>query len=162
MPTFTGIENYEILLLDSELNITHSKIYPGSSDYRFHYLLATNDGGCLIVGGIRQELGTHIEDIFIQKIMPEDIITGTSEIVLPGSECVQVYPNPFKEILFTKTEMKGLLFNLYNLQGELLLRSSIPVQQHGNINTSDILPGVYIYSISDEMDKNLQSGKLIK
>ena len=162
MPTYTGVEDYEIFLLDSQLNIIESRVFGGDSDYSFNYLLATNDGGCLVTGSIRQEYGTNLTDIFILKVMPEDILTGMAEVSLPYSKDVLVYPSPFNEKIFTRTDNEGLVFSLYNLKGERLLQSPIRATKTGSINTSGILPGVYIYCIYNEQGTTVQSGKLIK
>ncbi len=162
MPTFTGDEDYEILLLDSQLNITHSKLFTGSSDYGFPYLLSTKDGGCLLTGSIRQEYGSNLTDIFILKVMPEDITTGDRELSLPNIKQIGVYPNPFKENIFTEAYTEGLKFNLINLCGEEILHKQIPAHMQESINTTGILPGVYIYSLTDDMGNVIQSGKLIK
>lgn len=161
-PTQTGTEYYEILLLDSQLNITESKVFGGDSDYRFRYLLATIDGGCLVTGSIRQEYGTDLTDIFILKVMPEDIITGLPEISLPDQKEVIVYPIPFREKIFAETKTDGLILSLHNLKGEIVLQSPIPSHVRGMLNTTDIKMGVYIYSIVNEQGKTIQTGKLIK
>ena len=161
-PTQTGTEYYEILLLDSQLNISESRVFGGDTDYRFTYLLATNDGGCLVTGSIRQEYGTNLTDIFILKVMPEDITTSLPDFSLPDQKEVVIYPNPFSEHIFTETETTGLLLNLYNLKGELVLQSPMPFHGPGMLNTTSIIPGVFIYSVTDEQGKTIQYGKLIK
>lgn len=160
--TQTGTEYYEILLLDSQLNITESKVFGGDSDYSFTYLLATSDGGCLVTGSIRQEYGTDLTDIFILKVMPEDIITELPDISLINQKVVEVYPNPFRENIFTKTDTEGMVFSLFDLKGEVVLQYPIPAHQQGMLNTVCVEHGVFVYCIADEEGRTIQSGKLIK
>lgn len=158
---FYGIEDYRIYLLDSQLNIKGSKFISGDGDYTFYYLKATHDGGCVITGDIQQN-ETNKSDIIIIKVMPEDILTGVSENIRNVLKDVMVFPNPFDDKIFTKTDAVGLIFNLHNLQGKLVLQSPIPAHKQEMLNTTGVKPGVYVYSIADKEGRTIQSGKLIK
>ncbi|NCB43172.1 MAG: T9SS type A sorting domain-containing protein [Clostridia bacterium] len=158
---YYGIEDYRIYLLDSQLNIKGSKFISGDGDYTFYYLKATHDGGCVITGSIKQTEANK-SDIIIIKVMPEDILTGVSDDIQNVVKDVLIYPNPFKDKVFTNTNSDGLTFSLHNLKGEVVLQSPIPAHQQGIINTTGMLPGVYIYSITNDKGVVIDEGKMIK
>ena len=158
----TGIEIYKIYLFDSQFNVKGSKYYGGDTRYDFYHLLATQDGGCLLTGNIKQEQGTMLRDIFIKKVMPDDILTGDDEKVFSDLKDVFVYPNPFKDKIYFKTGRKNLTFTLYNSNGQIVNKSDIAANRINEINTSGLSKGYYIYSITNSNGKAIDGGKLLK
>jgi hypothetical protein len=158
----TSTEIYKIYIFDSQFNVKGSKYYGGDTDYDFYHLLATSDGGCLLTGNIRQELGTMLRDIFIKKVMPGDIITGIDENVFSDFKDVLVYPNPVSDKIFLTTGRPGLGFNLYNANGKVVCRSGIEANWQNEIDISWLAAGFYIYSITNSNRKAIDGGKLLK
>jgi len=158
----TGTEIYKIYLFDSQFNVKGSKYYGGDTRYDFYHLLATQDGGCLLTGNIKQEQGTMLRDIFIKKVMPEDVLTGNEEKVFSDLKDVLVYPNPFSDRIYFKTDRENLTFTLYNSNGQIVYKSDIAANRMNEINTSSFSPGYYIYSITNSNGKAIDGGKLLK
>jgi hypothetical protein len=158
----TGTEIYKIYIFDSDLNVKGSKYYGGDTRYDFYHLLATQDGGCLLTGNIKQEQGTMLRDIFIKKVMPDDILTGTDEKVFTEFKDVLVYPNPFSNKIFLKTDRGELSFVLYNANGRIVYQADIDANVNNEINTIRLQAGYYIYSITNSNGKAINGGKILK
>jgi len=158
----TGTEIYKIYLFDSQFNVKGSKYYGGDTRYDFYHLLATQDGGCLLTGNIKQEQGTMLRDIFIKKVMPDDILTGMDEKVFTEFKDVLVYPNPVLDKIFLKTDRQGLKFNIYSANGSIVYQADIDVHRQNEINIAWLPAGFYIYSITNANGKAIDGGKLLK
>ena len=157
-----GTEIYKIYIFDSDWNVKGSKYYGGDTQYDFNYVTATYDGGCIITGTCNQEEGSLDQDIFIKKVMPDDILTGTDEKVFTEFKDVLVYPNPVSDKIFLKTDRKGLCLNLYNANGRIVYQSGIDVHRRNEINIAWLPAGLYIYSITNANGKAIDGGKLLK
>jgi len=157
-----GTEIYKIYIFDSDWNVKGSKYYGGDTQYDFNYVTATYDGGCIITGTCNQEEGSLDQDIFIKKVMPDDILTGTDEKVFTEFKDVLVYPNPVSDKIFLKADRKGLCFNLYNANGRIVYQSDIDVHRRNEINIAWLPAGLYIYSITNANGKAIDGGKLLK
>jgi len=158
----SGTEIYKIYLFDSNWNVKGSKYYGGDNQYYFTYVTATTDGGCIITGSCNQEEGSMDQDIFIKKVMPDDILTGDDEKIFTELKDVLVYPNPFSDKIYYKTGRENLIFTLYNSNGQIVYKSGIDVNSKNEINTTGLQAGFYIYSISNPQGKAIDGGKLLK
>ena len=103
-----------------------------------------------------------LRDIFIKKVMPEDVLTGNEEKVFSDLKDVLVYPNPFSDRIYFKTDRENLTFTLYNSNGQIVYKSDIAANRMNEINTSSFSPGYYIYSITNSNGKAIDGGKLLK
>ncbi len=157
-----GTEIYQIYIFDSDFNVIGNKYLGGDTQYDFRYVTATSDGGCIITGTTNQEQGSLYQDIFIKKVMPDDIITGTDEKVFSEFKDVFVYPNPVSDKIYLKTERENLSLILYGANGNVLYKDWIRPHQQSEINISWLPKGFYIYSIINESGKAIDGGKLLK
>ncbi len=156
-------ETYKIFLFDSLFHVKGSKFFGGSEDYTFHYLLATSDGGCLLNGQVRQDWSNiYKPDIYITKVMPEDILTGNDEKIFTEFKDVLVYPNPFTDKIMLNTDRNNLSFNLFNVQGQLIYQGVITEKNTNKIRFDNLQNGIYIYSITNSAGKAIDGGKLLK
>ncbi len=158
----TGTEIYKFYIFDSEFNVKGSKYYGGDNDYTFTYLKATNDGGCVVSGMIRREVGSLSRGGIIIKVMPEDILTSDDEKVFTDFKDVLVYPNPFTDKILLTSDRNDLIFNLFNSQGQLVYQGAITERIMNEINVGNLSKGIYIYSISNATGRAIDGGKLIK
>ncbi|OQX76864.1 MAG: hypothetical protein B6D61_08105 [Bacteroidetes bacterium 4484_249] len=158
----SGTKYYHLYILDSELNLKGLKYYGGNTKYFMMDLYATNDGGCILSGMVPDTVGTLYTDIYINKVMPEDVLTNAEDTPNPFDMDVNIFPNPFSEMINIKTIRKGLQFNLYTVTGNILFSKRLNLLNGTlSINVSSTSPGFYIYHITDN-SRVIQSGKLIK
>jgi hypothetical protein len=158
----TGTEIYKFYIFDSEFNVKGSKYYGGDNDYTFTYLKATNDGGCVVSGMIRREVGSLSRGGIIIKVMPEDILTGDDEKIFTDFKDVLVYPNPFNDKVYLKTDRNDLTFNLFNTLGQLVYQGIITDRIKNGIDIGNLKKGIYIYSITNRAGKAIDGGKMLK
>ena len=158
----TGTEVYKFYILDSQLNVKGYKYFGGDNDYTFTYLKATSDGGCIVTGMIRREEGSNSRGAIIKKVMPEDILTGNDEKVFSDFKDVLVYPNPFSDKVYLKTDRNDLTFNLFNSRGQLVYQGSITDRIKNEIDVGNLQKGIYVYSITNSAGKAIDGGKMLK
>ena len=84
----------------------------------------------------------------LQSTLSNDKVSNTK---------IMVYPNPTNNILHIKTNIKEYSYELYNIQGQKVMKSKKTVH---TINTSQLASGVYILKINSK--NKTQSIKVIK
>jgi len=84
------------------------------------------------------------------------IVVGIDEITL--AESIKAYPNPFSNSVSFTNMPHGASIGLYNLQGQLLLRSS----DTNVLNVEGLSSGMYLYHITGSNGKLIKTGKLVK
>jgi len=157
----TDWEYGRIYIFDSQLNVKGAKYFGGTSSLYLYSIKALNDGGCIITGIASDPESKGFHNVFIKKVMPDDIITNLEETPDPYDFDVLLYPNPFKNKLNVETHRINLDISLFSLDGECIVskkKLSIP---NTIIETSNLKQGTYIYLVS-ECGKLIQSGKIIK
>lgn len=73
---------------------------------------------------------------------------------------IQIYPNPFREILSVISEEKAFV-NFYDLSGKIV-ESHVLVKGTNVLNPSALKPGIYIYQAKNNFGEVIASGKVIK
>lgn len=153
-----GPDPYNITLtkVDKNLNVKWQKSYTHPTRFlQATYLLATHDGGCLIVGGAYDYANNHY-DLFLLKINPDGTV-GTDEIVVASRSFV--YPNPGRNIIKVESPNENAIIRICNLQGQVVLNKRFDFAAEINIET---LPsGVYYWEIWHG-NQTKASGKWVK
>lgn len=135
--------------------------YGGDAYYFLYSILATNDGGCIMVGNrYDYETQNQERDIYIVKVDSNGLITWTQEIQINKPEST-VYPNPGTDNLNIKTSINNADFELINLNGQVLIRHKLDENQ-SVINTESLKSGIYFYRLRDIKNKTIETGKWIK
>lgn len=140
--------NIVITKTDANLNVIWQKSYTHPSLFlQATYLYATNDGGCIVVGGAYDYNSNHY-DLFAFKI-DENGTLGTDEIIV--EDLASVYPNPANaSVTVTGEDLKQI--EVINTLGQRLATRHV----EGSKVTIDIgnLPvGVFFLGITDENGK---------
>ena len=138
--------NIQIKKVDKNLNTIWSKRNGGDAFYHVYNVLATNDGGCIVIGNLNDTINHNLNrDIFVMKYNSNGLITWTKDIKLPSSK-IMVFPNPSSRELNIKLSngnQRLLNYRIYNLQGKLILQNSINSLQT-KIDIQNLASGVYI------------------
>ena len=157
-------EKGRIFVFDSEMNLKGSKYFSGSLPTYLFSIKALEDGGCIITGvtpkaGKEGEKGN--KDIYIKKVMLDDILANAEDTPSLNDKDVLVFPVPFKDKLTIETYRRDLTFSLYTNEGKAVV-SNINLQiPRTNLPSSKLEVGIYYYNIYDN-HKVIQTGKLIK
>jgi len=118
-PHWSGTETYQIFNFDSQLHINGWKDFGGDTRFWLYQVIATSDGGCIVVGIIPESNGSVERDIYINKIVPEDVITGIGESNFIEKSQLSVTPNPLSNEIVIKTSLDDYQFLLLNLDGTI-------------------------------------------
>ncbi len=145
-------------------SIIWQHFYKGDVNYMTYKVLATSDGGALILS-TKYDWNDPIpnqRDLHILKVDStgwyEGMTTGNTEYDLPKQ--ILVYPNPAKDkVSFVTGLYSNLELKIYNLQGSCVIKRHLPHTQ--TIDLSGLPPGTYIYLITGK-DGFKEKGKLIK
>ncbi len=149
-----------LIKYDSALDKLWQKYYGLDSNYYFMTgLIATSDGGCLMYGHRFTE-DQKWEAIAI-KVSENGTMTNTT-VLEKASIKIEVYPNPFIDELYFKSEFSGeATLDILDINGRKLLSIDVDDLSQFEINLSSLAVGIYFYKIKNK-EKILQQGKLIK
>ncbi|MBN2174154.1 MAG: T9SS type A sorting domain-containing protein [Bacteroidales bacterium] len=156
-----GTEVFRFHIFDTNLNLIGLKEYGGDRRYWFNNMIVTSDGGCLLTGRIPDYNGSHKDNSYIIKVMPEDIITHAEDTSFINDKDVLVYPNPFDTEIRFQTVRKDLNLDLFDITGKQVLSGNIFDHSESAFATAGLIRGIYFYTIRDD-NRIIQSGKLIK
>ncbi|MBA3898751.1 MAG: T9SS type A sorting domain-containing protein [Bacteroidetes bacterium] len=142
------------------------KYYGGDANYKIHGLVATRDGGALILGGKWDWRNNPVKqgDTYIIKIdrygnfVPK-VGVGINEHFEVKN--ILLYPNPSHNKLNINIGMyKSLHLKIYNIQGSLVAEQTL---QSGinSIDVSGFSKGIYTYLIEGEKGF-FEKGKFVK
>jgi hypothetical protein len=146
---------------DSVLNQQWLKYYGGDAYYIMFSLLATSDGGCIMVGH-RYDFNVNNKlDLYILKVDANGNAITSTAIPLENEIITNIYPNPFMDYFKIETEAnKTLSFQLFNATGQLIRQENF----YNNLTINDLSmlsKGVYFYTIVDG-NRVLKAGKVLK
>ena len=161
LPHWSGTETYQIFNFDSQLHVNGWKDFGGDRRFWLYQVVATSDGGCIVVGIIPETNGSIEQDIYINKIVPEDVITGIDESCVPEKDQLSVIPNPFSNEIFIETELDDYQFLLFNMDGRIVFKKQHLNTGEQHLSTKHLPPGIYIYSYSSK-NRLFGHGKLVK
>jgi hypothetical protein len=161
---FSSNKSYYMLgNFDSSLNLKWQKYYGGDMYYTLWGLIATSDGGCLLLGSSYDHLTQDMErDIYIIKVDSTGVITSTDETRQATLHDAIVYPNPGKDYLVIESgpQVTGAKMTMTDMNGRQVLNETINGSQI-NINTHSLQEGTYLWQIILR-NKVIEAGKWIK
>ncbi len=151
---------FHLIKINPDLSPVWEYWYGGDAYYFLYSILATSDGGCIMVGN-RYDYETQYQerDIYIVKVDENGIITWQQEITI-DNQPVTVYPNPGTDRLNIKTNKKEFYFEMFDINGRRVTGNKKINDNNPVINTSSLKPGIYFYRLSE--NKTVETGKWIK
>jgi len=161
-PFFSTLNSwFHLIKINPDISPIWEYWYGGDVYYHLYSILATNDGGCLMVGNRYDDETQVLErDIYIAKVNTDGLIVWTQEILINKQETT-VYPNPGTNQLIIKTSGNLMDFELKNITGQLIINKRIE-NNYKTINTESLRSGIYLYRIIDKKNKTIETGKWIK
>ncbi|NQT76587.1 MAG: T9SS type A sorting domain-containing protein [Bacteroidetes bacterium] len=161
-PFFSTFDSwFHLIKINPDITAIWEYWYGGDAYYHLYSILATSDGGCLMVGNRYDNEAQAMErDIFIIKVNSDGILVWTQEIPIAYQQTT-IYPNPGTSRLNIKTYGNDLDFELANMNGQVLIKQLIN-NKTNTINTEPLKPGMYFYRLINKKDKTIETGKWIK
>ena len=150
--------------INDDYSIEWQRFYKGDANYMPTKVLATIDGGALILS-TKYDWNDPIpnqRDLHILKVDStgwyEGMTTGETEYDQPKQ--ILVYPNPVKDkVNFVTGFYNNLELTIYNINGKLVHSSHLPHTQ--TINLQHLPTGMYAYIITGK-NGFFEKGKLMK
>ena len=152
---------FHLIKINPDISPIWEYWYGGDAYYHLYSILATNDGGCLMVGNRYDYETQDMErDIYIVKVNSDGLIVWTQEIQI-DKEPTTVYPNPGTNLLNIKTNNKELGIELININGQVVIKQIVN-NNLKTINTESLQSGMYFFRLIDKKSKTIETGKWIK
>lgn len=161
-PFFSTFDSwFHLVKINPDISPIWEYWYGGDAYYFLYSILATNDGGCIMVGNrYDYETQNQERDIYIAKVNGDGLIVWTQEISI-DKQLTTVYPNPGTNMLNIKTDNKKLDFELINLNGQIVIRQIVN-NNLKTINTESLQSGMYFFRLIDKKNKTIETEKWIK
>jgi len=135
--------------------------YGGDAYYQLYSIIATSDGGCLMVGNrYDYEFQDQERDVYVLKVDSSGLVVWTQEIQT-DKILYDLYPNPGENQIHIKTTSEEHELELYNLDGQILIKQRLRSTSN-TLNTESLPSGLYIYRFFDKEQKFIRTGKWIK
>jgi len=152
---------FHLIKINTDITPIWEYWYGGDAYYVLYSILATSDGGCIMVGN-RYDHETQYQerDIYITKVNGEGIVVWTQEIKI-DKQLTTVYPNPGTNELNIKTNNKEQEIELIDINGQIVIRQTLD-NNPKTINTESLKTGMYFYRLIDKKNKTVETGKWIK
>ncbi|MEO8146912.1 MAG: SBBP repeat-containing protein [Bacteroidia bacterium] len=139
--------NYDVLILryDNNGSLNWSTTYNGASDTSDVPNLIKINGNDIYVAGSSWVNGRQRDMLIIKYsgfLSVNDLTNSTS---------INIGPNPFTDALYVnsvQSELKNLIFQLYDITGRLITDSNINADGSVMFNSAQMAEGLYTYRIS--------------
>jgi len=154
--------NYlHIGLYNSSLQCRYLRYLGGDAYYTPTSILATSDGGCLIVAWrYDYKINGNEHDIQFWKLNDEGLITGGKNNSNLRALKAILFPNPVTDNLYVETHEMGSTLFIYNQNG-VLVKSKRLDQIATTIPLQHCMTGTYVYKIVYR-NGSFETGKFIK
>jgi len=155
----------QVYKLDTALNVLCTNVIDGFAENAYYYvdrIIATNDGGYLIVGS-RVDLSDPERPWvgWARKFGPDDCFTGLNDEA--GVPQVMVAPNPgTDELRITLNGSdRSASAMLHDMNGRMVAMEQLRFGQ-ARFATHGLAAGVYAYIITDGSGRRIASGRWVK
>ncbi|MEN9521961.1 MAG: Secretion system C-terminal sorting domain [Bacteroidota bacterium] len=129
----------------------------------FYFLYYTSDWNMVTICNHKNEIHQY-QNLISAKVLATDSCyavpwAGIEDVKIQSH--VSIFPNPTSSSFNIKKITNGILqFNLYNLIGQKLIHIDLK-NESTLINTHQLPPNVYLFSITNIDNRIIQSGKII-
>ncbi|MDO5509482.1 MAG: T9SS type A sorting domain-containing protein [Weeksellaceae bacterium] len=154
-----GSNDFWVIEVDDEGTLLWQSTYGGSGGETALTVVPLTNGNFLVGGATSSTDGDISENLGNTDGWMIYIGENLSTAEVAANNTLNVYPNPVKDQLFVKSELPVLKTSIIDMSGRVLNTAKHNSQQV-SLNTSALLPGVYILSI--ETEAGVQTQKIIK
>ena len=148
-PSVTGQPSYFMLTkTDSLGNPLWTKYYGNGTRLKLTKVLATSDGGALLIGSSQALSPGSVQKVYVVKIDASGTLSGLKYPNGKNEFTTVLFPNPStSEIHFSTTlpEAQKATLQIYNDSGKLI--RELPFTNDLNLNVSNYSRGGYLYRI---------------
>jgi hypothetical protein len=162
-PSMNFQTTFYAAIINENLELLGYKICGGDKNTWISGIIATQDGGCVMVGSQRDyHAGNPIDgDGYIAIFQPDDIITSAAETANPSDRDYLLFPNPGTHELNIQTARKGVKLQMFDETGRLVLHHKLSHEFRNQISTTQLKPGLYHTRMTDK-EGNVENQKWVK
>ena len=122
------------------------------------FLMATNDGGCVVLGGANNWNTGHY-DFFVIKVNSDGVLCS-DEITVEVLRPYAFYPNPVKDLICLEfsPDVQPAQIEFYDMQGRLVVMQRNGM---GSVDMSQLPAGIYMMRVTLDNGKTF-SDKVVK
>ena len=154
---------YALSNFDSALNLRWTKYYGGDAYYLLQSVVATQDGGAILVG-TRYDYPTlsHQCDIYLIKINENGVLTDADHNQPQPVHDAIVFPNPGSDYMIIESgaQISFAEFQMINIEGKQVMKITLS-ERKMKFDTQFLSTGSYVWQILFH-DKIVETGKWIK
>ncbi|MDP2237376.1 MAG: T9SS type A sorting domain-containing protein [Bacteroidales bacterium] len=152
---------FHLVKVNADLSMVWEKWFGGDAYYFMYNILATRDGGCIMVGNRYDDQTQNQErDVYIVKVNGDGLIVWEREISMNDRFSI-VYPNPGHQLnIRLAAQHSQALLSLFDQYGRLVLQQQL-TQPESLVETTHLLSGVYLYQLTGSTGLS-ESGKWVK
>ena len=152
---------FHLIKMDENMNVLWEKWYGGDAYYSLNSILATSDGGCLMVG---TKYSHSVENQFIQGYYIKVDANGNEEWTLDvkiPEWSYKVYPNPTQSVFnIENNEMDIQSVELFDISGKLLNSVQDCNNTTISVDLSSFPPGIYLAKVKSS--KGIRTEKVVR
>ncbi len=152
---------FHLIRINPDITPVWEYWYGGDAYYFLYSILATSDGGCLLVGSRYDDAVQYMErDIYVVKVNSDGLIVWTQEIPVDQQQML-VYPNPGTSYFAVQTRNQQLELELISLNGQVVIKQTLNSDAN-TVETERLPSGIYFYRLTNTRTHAIESGKWIK
>ncbi len=161
-PSFSSFNSwFHLIRINPDITPVWEYWYGGDAYYFLYSILATSDGGCLLVGSRYDDAVQYMErDIYVVKVNSDGLIVWTQEIPVDQQQML-VYPNPGTSYFAVQTRNQQLELELISLNGQVVIKQTLNSDAN-TVETERLPSGIYFYRLTNTRTHAIESGKWIK
>ena len=148
-PSVTDQPSYFMLTkTDSVGNPIWTKYYGNGTRLKLTKVLATSDGGALMVGSSQALAPGSMQKVFVAKIDINGTLSGLHNLKGTNEFTTVLFPNPSTSVIHlssTLPKTQKATLDIYDESGKLI--RELPFTNDLNLNVSNYPGGVYLYRI---------------
>jgi len=132
---------FHLVKLTTELDPIWEKWYGGDVYHSLYNILATSDGGCVMIGNRYDADYQYVRDIYVVKVDENGVISWTQNVDMLKN-IFTVYPNPGYNHIIINNGGMILYFELFDIYGNLLIQKEID-SEINSVSTQQLSSGYF-------------------
>jgi hypothetical protein len=144
---------FMVCIIDENLNLLGMKsLGKDGYQYEMHAMQATDDLGCIVIGTRHDNANAPPTDwdIFIRKIMPDEIVEVAEHTEDPYDSDYFIYPNPGSDELNINTARKEVELRIVDIAGKEVIRRKLNDTFLNTLNVTQLPSGNYLLQFKDK------------
>ncbi len=143
---------YMVGMVDEDMNMK-GMVSLGKDGYQYDMesMQATDDGGCILAGTVHDNANApdYDYDLFIRKIMPDQIVSVAEQTEDPNDSDYFICPNPGNDKLNINTARKGVELKIVDLSGKTFYEKRLENIFLNTVDVNTLPPGIYLLHFKD-------------